>query len=337
MTESSQPGICSRIADLRLQLDGPRGKAAFAKKLNISPSTYDYYESARIPPADVLVKIADLAGVDLRWLLTGASSETFLPLSNHPAISRAGAMLAKHPDASKPLEAFLDLLSQALKLPAKGEFPPQNNIAGASSGSENVLPAAADEPNTAAETQVKHQGSQDDNEGWIPVIGRSAAGMPQFWDPNTATHGLMTLDEKIKRTAGQRRSAKCSLDVGENDSSVQIVTLREPGADNIDEFISAPSIKARYPDAMAVRIDGESMSPEMRHGDLVVICPSAPALNGKAAIVQLEGQIGVTCKLYRVEGDLVHLVPINEHFAPQAYPLSSLQWALRIIAKIQPS
>ena len=39
-------------------------------------------------------------------------------------------------------------------------------------------------------------------------------------------------------------------------------------------------MKARYGDAFAVRIDGESMSPEIRHGDLVVLkCyRRAPAL-----------------------------------------------------------
>ena len=111
-------GICERIAQLRAELHGERGKAPFAKQLGISASTYSYYETGRVPRAEVLVRIADLAGVDLRWLLTGEISPAAVPAS-HPAVQRIARLLADHPHAVAPLSAFVDLLSASLAWPAK--------------------------------------------------------------------------------------------------------------------------------------------------------------------------------------------------------------------------
>lgn len=52
-TDSSQH-ICRRIARLRLEVAGPRGRAQFARQLDLPASTYAYYEDDRIPPADRL-------------------------------------------------------------------------------------------------------------------------------------------------------------------------------------------------------------------------------------------------------------------------------------------
>jgi len=43
-----------------MEYAGTRGKASFAREIGISPSTYDYYENSRVPPADVLVRISEL-------------------------------------------------------------------------------------------------------------------------------------------------------------------------------------------------------------------------------------------------------------------------------------
>ncbi len=64
-------GICDRIRSARETVFGPRGRAAFARALGLSPSTYIYYEKGRVPPAEVLARAAELAGVQLQWLITG--------------------------------------------------------------------------------------------------------------------------------------------------------------------------------------------------------------------------------------------------------------------------
>ena len=266
-----------------------------------------------MPPAGILVKIADLAGVDLRWLLTGEAVQRSVSAS-HPAIQRAAKLLDQCPDAAQPLTAFVELLAEVHQFPgmevAETPDPPPPTPA------EQVLPVGGETP-------------------LIPVLGRSAAGVPQFWsgcDDGGATH----LADLIDRHAGRPVQTVQSGTLDGDESAVQIVTLRDAGEDGIAQFLRADTVASLYPDAFALRIDGDSMSPEIAHGDLVILSPSAPAVDGQPAVVQLADQIGVTCKLYRRAGETVHLVAINERIPPTAVPADAITWALRLLAHIRP-
>jgi len=321
MPESTGADICKRIGEVRTELTGPRGRATFAQMLGIPSSTYQNYEVSRVPPAPVLVRIADVAGVDLRWLLTGRSEgQTKIP-AGHPVLQRAANMLARCGDAAKPLEAFLDILEASLSLPAKA-------------AAQTAGPQRQSRPAEAP------QGPGEAARGWIPVLGRTAAGVPHFWSADADAQGTKMLQELIERHArrADRSSAPASAAIEQQarDCAVQIITLPAPAEGEAAEFIAASSIKARHGDAFALRIDGDSMSPEIRHGDLVVLSPSAPAADGKCAVVQLARQIGVTCKLYRREGQNAHLIPVNEAYSPQTHPAGKVVWALRVLARVRP-
>jgi len=298
-----------------MEMAGHRGKSLFAKKLGLSPSTYEYYESHRVPPAGVLVRIADLAGIDLRWLLTGESSGDERVPAGHPVVQRAAQMLAECPDAAKPLAAFLDILAESLKFPQRPERPEGEQAP------TGPAPADAASPKDA----------------WIPILGRSAAGVPQFWSPRDETAGLTALGDLVARHARRapRRTEPAVVGGTEEPGVVQIITLSAPDGSDAVEFVAAGKIKARHPDGFAVRIDGESMAPEIRHGDLVILSPSVPAVDGRPAVVQLARQMGVTCKLYRREGEGVHLVPVNEQFAPVVVPAEQVVWAVRVLACVR--
>ena len=71
MAKFDEKAVIGRIKFLRNRYAGKRGKSAFAKALDISPSTYSYYEQNRIPPIEILLKICEVTGADLEWLLTG--------------------------------------------------------------------------------------------------------------------------------------------------------------------------------------------------------------------------------------------------------------------------
>jgi len=307
--DNSQEGIYARIAQVRLETVGPGGKSLFAKMLDVSPSTYDYYEGSRVPPADVLVRIAQTAGVDLNWLLTGQCGGDSVPL-DHPVLLRAAAMLADRPDASAPLAAFVELLSASLKFP---DTEPDGDEA---RGSER--PA-------------------DPRSSWIPILGRSAAGLPQFWSDADQSSGLTTLDDLISRNISNpsRRVSLATAATETEQATVELITLNQPDGTGAVAFVSAEGVKSAHPDAFALRIDGDSMTPDICHGDLVILSPSARAADGKAAVVQLDGQIGVTCKLFRREGSDIHLIPINQELAPQTYRDEDLVWALRVVARVR--
>jgi len=339
MTESASSGICARIRQIRLEVSGPRGKAAFAKKLGLSASTYDYYESSRVPPANVLVRIAEVAGVDLSWLLTGQAAGEGVPAS-HPVVQRAAKLLAEHPNAAATLSAFVQILAQGMRFPAKAG-PEAAEPAGApDTQAQAASPEAPEAPEAPAGLAGEVPGRQKPQAEWIPVLGRSAAGVPQFWSDEDESVGITTLAELVERHCDRpdrqvSAATADAADAGQPDESVQVITLRGGQGADVAEFVASPGLKGRYPDAFAVRIDGESMSPSIRHGDLVVVSPSQPAKDGQPAVVQLARQIGVTCKLYRRTGDTVHLVPINEQFVPQEVPLSRVRWACRVVARVR--
>lgn len=319
MPKSPRHEICRRIAQIRAELTGARGKSAFARMLGLSPSTYDYYESNRVPPADVLVRIANAADVDLRWLLTGQESAQPSVSPGHPVIQRVAALLADHPDSAGPLASFLDMLAETIS-----KFPD-------SGGLESAETAA---PAVAAESDQPDRARRE----WIPVLGRSAAGVPQFWGEDESEEGLTTLRDLVERSVGAtpRKVLPASAETEQLRQSgiVQVLALSSPAEGEAAEFVVAGGIKQLYADAFAVRIDGESMAPDIRHGDIVLLSPSEPAADGKAAVVQLAGQIGVTCKLLRRQGPKVHLVPINEQFDPIVVPAGQVVWALRVLGRV---
>ncbi len=55
--------ICNRLKQLRIQVCGSRGQSHFAALLQLSPSTYNYYEKGRIPPVDVLDRSSRVTGI----------------------------------------------------------------------------------------------------------------------------------------------------------------------------------------------------------------------------------------------------------------------------------
>ena len=63
--------VCARTKELRVELCGQRGRSKLAAMLDITPSTYHYYERGRVLPADLLVQLCDLANVKIEWLLLG--------------------------------------------------------------------------------------------------------------------------------------------------------------------------------------------------------------------------------------------------------------------------
>lgn len=339
--------ICDRIRQLRVEHAGARGKASFARELGISSSTYDYYEKGRIPPVDLLVRIAELTNADLRWLLTGQELGPGVPAS-HPAIARAAKLLADRPDFAGPLAAFVDLLSQAAgTFPAKADQKSGTPAPAAPKPDQSKAPtesgaAAGAEGPRLREIPPPAPPSRSERQGWIPILGRSAAGIPHFWrETGAGDSGATALADVVARMRPRRarhfRQACATGELAANGTSAQLVLLDSPEPPGTAEFVIAEHISRRYDVVFAVRIDGASMAPEIRHGDVVILSPSCPAEQGKPAVVQLADQIGVTCKLLRIEGDRVHLIPINEDFAPTEHPLGELAWALKVIARVRPA
>lgn len=345
----SEGDITRRISEIRCRVAGDRGKAKFAKMLGISPSTYDYYESSRVPPASVLLKIAELGSVDIRWLISGQHLEPQPVSLDDPILQRAASLIGSNKHAAHSLANFLELLAQTRTFPAKDPSA-STSLSQATGESLPSVPTTQagtqyiqTQPATQSDGTASHPGTSGDvspsvNQ-WIPILGRTAAGVPSFWqnpaESDTLPDLLQTARDAVRSNGIDRRDAAVLMELAPQEQAVQIITLRHGDESGIAEFLAAPAIQQQFADAFALRVDGDSMSPDIRHGDLVVLSPSGTARNGRPAVVQLRGQIGVTCKLFRREGRKVHLAPINERLDPISVSSSQVVWALRVLARVR--
>lgn len=75
--------IFSRIRDLREDRDWNQTKVA--EYLGVRQTTYSKYELGKLPlPVDVLLKLSDLYGVSVDYLLGRTDEKTPYPKSRHP-------------------------------------------------------------------------------------------------------------------------------------------------------------------------------------------------------------------------------------------------------------
>jgi transcriptional regulator with XRE-family HTH domain len=309
--------IIERVVQLRKQYFGNRGKRSFAKTLGINASTYNYYEKDRIPPIKILLKISEVTGADLNWLLTGRKNNAnFTFMENNSFLNSLEKLTATNPDILKAVEAFVELLCRHKEI--------------------------------MYEIQDRQAFIEPEKSDWIPVLGRTAAGMVHFWNNSLLpqpTQAITDLEELVKKYINKDllHSADITLSV---DLQVRLLidTLKNKKAELIQvsgqehqeivEFVQCIAIHQMFPDSFALRVDGDSMSPRINDSDIVILSPSVPAAQGQIAVACLTNQIGVTCKLIRKTETDVHLIPINERYQTKIIPQKDLLWALAVLCHI---
>jgi repressor LexA len=330
MKKNSVNTINERIILLRKQYAGGRGKSKFARDLSLSPSTYSYYENDRVPPAEILAKICRLTGADLSWLLTGEQSEkqpviqsilTARRSPNTEILQKIDTLLSNNPEIAGAIDAFVDLLAEKTGV--------AKDIA-SSVGSGCSLSNAA-------------------HPGWIPILGRTAAGIVHRWDEtflSDSSQAVTELEDLVRKHIGKdivgTSSGSLSVDLqakplveGFKEVQANLVQVSGEQPDEIVEFLQCEKIYEMFPDSFGLRIDGDSMSPRINDGDIIVVSPSVPAVQGCAAVAHLSNQIGVTCKLVRTRGMDVHLIPINERYETKVVAKKDLLWALAVLCHVK--
>ena len=317
MHNIDEKAIIERIRELRTRFAGERGKSKFARALGISPSTYSYYEDNRVPPIETLLAICRTTGADLNWLLSGqlASSSPGIPVSgpNKMLLQRTAALLNEHPEMAESVAAFVDLLCEKKGI--------QSELSKSESSTESQRP------------------------GWIPILGRTAAGIVHCWNETAlpvSSEAVTKLEELIRQHTGKEIISSsdapiaidfelAELSAAVSNLRVNLIRVSGGGQGQVVEFIDCDKISTVFPDAFALHVDGDSMSPRINDGDIVITSPSIPASDGQLAIAHISDQIGVTCKLIRNTPDGVHLIPINEKYDTKVIPSKNLLWALSVL------
>ena len=305
--------ICDRLASIRRKKYGSRGRSKFARDLGIRPSTYANYESHRLPPADILLKAARLTRTRLEWLITGEGK---------PSQER-----------SSQADSYGDQLADGIRdlLHARPELIPTVDIFLHSLQETDPISAVS------ATRSASHQPLRV--ETLIPIVGSTSAGTAHFWrelpDSSDGPAADSRLEDLLNQCGGPTRLFSARFDEPGVDGRISLIQLSQPDERGILEFLEASTFKQEYPDCVAWRIDGESMSPRFEDGDLVLTSPQHPAQGGQPCVARQRGQIGVNCKLYQRSGDTVQLIPINPVYPPQELPAGEVQWAWRVLARVR--
>lgn len=302
--------LIQRLKELRIRHYGPRGKRRFAAALGIPLSTYCTYETDRQPPPALLVKVAELTGCDLNWLLTGDLAYRRTPAldpDEQAIVQRLARLIAGRPEARQAVEALADLLAEGRQARQQPNPHPQ--------------------PSNRA----------------IPVIGRAAAGKIAFWPNVVDAEDLPDLaqlaHQASDRSAGHLIPSEClSSPLPEpHQADVTIVELADPlqmGHLPVDGVILTKNSTWNLK-SVAVRIDGDSMADLLRDGDYVIADPEQPPAAGQPALVMVAGQIGATCKVYIDDGDTVRLVSHNEAYPSTIVRKDHIRFAWRILAAVR--
>ncbi len=85
------------------------------------------------------------------------------------------------------------------------------------------------------------------------------------------------------------------------------------------------------PNAYALEISGESMSPVFRDGDVVVVSPAAPTRRGDRVVVRTKAGEVMAKELVRRSALRVELRSINPAHPDYGFDLASLAWMHRIV------
>ncbi len=102
-----------------------------------------------------------------------------------------------------------------------------------------------------------------------------------------------------------------------------------PPEDYIDSYIPVPAVSD--PEAFALRVEGDSMSPRIESGDIVVVSPNSEVLTGDLAVVRIRDTDEVTLKRVRFpDPRTVVLLPEN----PAYEPIVLRQSDVEIIGKV---
>jgi SOS-response transcriptional repressor LexA len=310
-------GICSRLKFLREKNFGARGKRKFAESIGLALSTYVNYENDRIPPSDVLIKVSEVTGCDLNWLMTGHGSMP-AQCSKDPEISeilvRMEKIISAEPKARQAVNALMELLS------SQGD-----------SGTVQDLESLVEDKQTLAL----------EDRSVIPILGRVAAGEPAPWSPQEKT-SFVNLASMVSQLDAGAIKQKDSLGLFEptNDEmngKADIIELCEPlavGKLMVDSFIVTNGFKARG-ELFAAVITGDSMEPILTEGDYVIADTEAPLTNGAIVLTELDKHVGAICKLYMCDNGHVMLDSYNVTTGPIVAWKSQVKWMVKVVAAIK--
>lgn len=104
--------------------------------------------------------------------------------------------------------------------------------------------------------------------------------------------------------------------------------------EDVVDWETPVSVETNDAKAFAIRVKGDSMSPRICEGDLVVVSPSEPPRNEKPVVVRLRVQGILLKQFHRLTPQTFELRSLNPFYSPVAAAMSDVVWIYPVVAII---
>lgn len=109
----------------------------------------------------------------------------------------------------------------------------------------------------------------------------------------------------------------------------KVATLFHP--DYVDDYVTVDDVKD--PQAFALKVKGNSMSPRIEDGDVVIVSPQQEARSGDICVARVNGED--TLKKVKFEGNYIHLIPLNPEFEPVTVKKRDVNFVWKVVKLIK--
>lgn len=290
-----------------------------ARQLGIRPSTYDRYERDRVPPADLLAKVADVARVTLEWLVTGEGPkqvETVADLEAEALTREFKEILVTRPDVRPMAAAFLTWISHQPATPSKDHF-----VGAKTWRTVPLVGSTGDELPTDVRRALR-EGKDVFDEDFARTASSEQCGRIESAALNALHHARATSAAGVssKATTEQVRvlrfndSARC---VG----SIQVAELPDDWGERL----------------VGIELADDSMTPDIPIGCIAVVAIGRRPEDGEIGVALLSGSAELLVRRYHSEVDDVLLVPSNPRVDVTRVANEQVEFAYRVVAVVTPS
>ena len=99
----------------------------------------------------------------------------------------------------------------------------------------------------------------------------------------------------------------------------------------MDDYVTVDDTKD--PQAFALKVKGNSMSPRIEDGDVVIVSPQQEARSGDICVARVNGED--TLKKVKFEGNYIHLIPLNPEFDPVTVKKRDVNFVWKVVKLIK--
>lgn len=293
----------TRIRELRKRHFPHNGSATLAEALGISAGELERFERGVVPSGDLLVRLCELTGEDLQWLLTGHAARGTVVIAgarrrHQDLLTRLAQALDRYPRLSGQIERFFEVAETAAKLEESRPALPEST-----SGPRRLIPIFdEDQPPPLADPPETRRAWLELRAEQLVTLGDSAAELIEPTDSGGEPQMRAVNWVRARDREGRTR-----------------------------EFLDSHGALDMLPDLLAVTVSDASMRPLVEPGDAVIVSPSVPPELGRPALLLIEGQSRVACRVWLgPDGDGVNLGRAADG-ATQRVARASIRWALDVM------